>query len=103
MEASPQFRTGFISRAEIYPNSNSQNLVVPIEALQDPNDQHAHVFVYSGGMASRRNIRTGELLERRIVVLEGLEPGEMVITEGAPYLKDGAAVELMNPDQAEKP
>jgi RND family efflux transporter MFP subunit len=91
----PQFRTGFISRAEILPAGTLMDVVVPVEALQDASDRNADVFVYSEGIARKRKIRIGRIIDNRVVVREGLLPGEEVITAGAPYLSDGAEVEKM--------
>lgn len=91
----PQFRTGFIARAEILPAGTLRDVVVPLEALQDASDRNADVFVYRDGIARKRRIRIGKLLDDRVVVKEGLLPGEEVITDGAPYLTDGDEVEKM--------
>ena len=101
LHADPQFRTGFISRVEIYPTLVSHSLVVPIEALQDASDQKAHVFVYQEDVqnkqyrARKRNLKTGRILGDNVVVLEGLEEGELVITEGAKYLRANVEVEVV--------
>ena len=102
-DAHPQFRTGFISRVEIYPTQVSRSLVVPVEALQDASDHYAYVFIYVEGRAVKRNIRTGQILGKDVVVLEGLEEGEQVITEGARYLKPDMEVQLVGQTEEDKP
>jgi RND family efflux transporter MFP subunit len=98
----PEFRTGFISRAEIYPRQFMKSMVVPIEALMDASDNSAYVFLYENGRAQRRRIRTGTILNEQVVVLEGISEGALVITEGAKYLSDKAKVLAINlKDQAQ--
>ena len=103
IDSHQQFRTGFISRVEIYPTLISRSLVVPVESLQDASDHFAYVFVYKDGLAAKRNIRTGQILGNTVVVVEGLEKGEMVITEGAGYLKADMQVELVGQTEENKP
>jgi len=99
----PEFRTGFISRVEIYPRQLLRSLVVPIEALLDASDYSAHVFIYDGGKASRRRIRTGTILNDRVVVLDGISEGELVITDGAKYLSRNSEVNAVNLTDAVQP
>ena len=98
----PEFRTGFICRAEIYPRKFLKSLVVPIEALMDASDNSAYVFLYDNGRAQRRRIRTGVILNEQVAVLDGISEGDLVITEGAKYLSDKAKVQALNlKDQAQ--
>ena len=97
-----QFRTGFISRAEIYPTEVKRSLVLPIHALVDATDNRAFIFVNREGKAKKRRIRTGAILGEEVVVLEGLSEGEEVITDGAKYLREGSDVEIIHAIHPEK-
>jgi RND family efflux transporter MFP subunit len=96
LHAHPQFRTGFISKAEIFPARVIRAVMVPVEALLNASDHAAHLFVFRNGKAEKRVLRTGAILEDRVVVLEGLEEGELVITDGAKYLRADAEVIPVN-------
>jgi len=96
LESQPQFRTGFFSRVLIYPIETNRSLVVPIEALLDASDNTANVYVYEQGKAMMRRVKLGLLLEDRVVVREGLEEGELVITDGAKYVRRDSEVILMD-------
>ncbi|MFH0756190.1 MAG: efflux RND transporter periplasmic adaptor subunit [Bacteroidota bacterium] len=93
--AHPQFRTGFISRVQIWPKLVNRSLVVPIEALLEASDHSAVLFIYQEGRAKKRRITTGTILGGQVVVLEGLDEGDLVITEGAKYLRADEKVELL--------
>jgi RND family efflux transporter MFP subunit len=54
------------------------------------------VFVVNGGKAVRRPVQTGDILNSSIIVSDGLKAGEEVVTAGASFLYDGAAVEVLN-------
>lgn len=107
LQAHPQFRTGFFSRAEIYPAVICRSLAVPIEALMDASDQKAHVFVYEEtgvqGTVSKRILKTGRIIGEKVVVVEGLDEGEWIVTEGAKYLRADDEVIALNYREREKP
>lgn len=99
LQSKPGFRTGFISRAEIYPSEVVRSMVLPMHALIDATDNRAFIFVLSEGKAVKRAIRTGAILGEEVVVLEGLSEGEEVVTDGAKYLREGSEVELVHASQ----
>jgi len=91
----PQFRTGFISRMEILPSAMLKDILVPVESLQNASDRSAEIYVYNDGKALKRKLRIGPIIGKMVVVEEGLLPGEKVITVGAPYLRNGDLVEIV--------
>jgi RND family efflux transporter MFP subunit len=98
-----QFRTGYICRAELFPGEASRSLAVPIESLVDASDRNAYAFVYEQGMAIKRRLRIGTLLNEQVVVLDGLSEGELVITEGAKFLGHNERVNAVNLKEVERP
>lgn len=97
LQNNPLFRTGFFARAEIIPAMSGRSVMVPLECVVDANDRQAVVFVYSEGSVEKRNIKTGALVDRYLVVREGLSAGEKVVSRGAHYLKAGMQVTVLNP------
>jgi multidrug efflux system membrane fusion protein len=53
------------------------------------------VFVVDGGKASRRPVKTGDIIRSSIIVTDGLKSGEVVVTSGASLLYDGQQVEVL--------
>jgi RND family efflux transporter MFP subunit len=96
LKANPLFRSGFISRAFIYPTLSSSAVMVPLEALLGASDRRASVYVYKEGELSRRSIRTGRLVNDLVMVHEGLAPGELVVTEGAKYVREDSRISPVN-------
>jgi membrane fusion protein, multidrug efflux system len=70
-------------------------VVVPVNALRHGANGD-FVFVLNEGTktVAMRTVKRGQATVDKIQVLEGLKPGERVITEGADRLKDGAKVTL---------
>jgi membrane fusion protein (multidrug efflux system) len=55
--------------------------------------QGAYVFVAESGRAAVRRLRTGQPAGARIVVEEGLKPGELLIIDGLQRIRPGAPVQ----------
>jgi membrane fusion protein (multidrug efflux system) len=70
-------------------------LVVPEEALVQEQG-NVFVFVVQDTRVAKRKIRTGQRRVGTVEVLEGLQSGELVVTEGTQKLRDGASVRLVD-------
>jgi RND family efflux transporter MFP subunit len=64
---------------------------VPYAALLDEGGQ-AYLFVVARGIAHRRNVTIGPTDGRRVVILSGIRPGELVVTQGGTAVADGMPV-----------
>ena len=104
---------GMSVRADIYTESSSETLAVPIQAVQfdeeddeesgQPEDQ-PYVFVIADGVAERRNVKTGISSDSDQEILEGLSEGDRVVT--GPFrilrnLKEGDEIEEMEDEESE--
>ena len=99
----PRFLAGFIARAFLYPTGTTRAVVVPLEALIGASDRRATVYVYMDGELSKRRVRTGPMGDDMIMVQEGLQPGELVVTEGAKYIREDSRVDPVNLENLKKP
>jgi membrane fusion protein (multidrug efflux system) len=76
-------------------------LMVPEETLV-PEQGNVFVYVVRDDKAEKREIQTGQRRVGSVQVLDGLQAGEMVVTEGTQKLRDGAAVRLVESGAAGK-
>lgn len=72
-------------------------LTVPLEALVLQGDEYQVFVVDSTGIAHARPVKVGARSESKAEVLEGLAPGERVITTGAYGVADSAKVGTTQP------
>ncbi|QBS38070.1 MULTISPECIES: efflux RND transporter periplasmic adaptor subunit [Thermaerobacter] len=76
----------------------TRGLLIPVDALQEGDEPgRGTVFVVEGGRAERREVRYGTVTAERALILEGLQPGERVITRGADGLAGGERVRVVPP------
>lgn len=92
-------RPGMYGRASLELERHPSALVVPIGAVQLSGGR-SFVYVLEGDTAKRREVKTGETLDERLEVLEGLQAGAQVITRGIDVLSDGAKVRTPPPGPA---
>ena len=90
-----RLKPGLFGRVQVLYDTHESVPVVPRSALVTEDDQ-THVFVLSDDtQVQRRNIRLGYESGQLVEVLEGLAPGDRVVTAGKGSLSDGAAVEII--------
>ncbi|AMN48311.1 RND transporter [Steroidobacter denitrificans] len=100
-------RSGMVARLAIVPSSAhaGERVYVPIGAIIEGRGHDAHVFVLepgekntAGAQAHRRKVRIAFIEGEEVALADGLSAGEHVITDGAAYLEDGAAVYIVGPE-----
>ncbi|HXH23846.1 MAG TPA: efflux RND transporter periplasmic adaptor subunit [Vicinamibacterales bacterium] len=84
-------------QVEIEAGERTGVLLVPAEAVIHENGR-TFVMVADGNRASRRTVTTGAADDTgRVEIVEGVRPGELVITRGHVGLDDGALVTVARP------
>ena len=98
-EVSSGLRSGLVGEARILPSIRDQlsvYLAIPAIALLEGRGDQAAVFVVDkAGKAQRRSVRIGGFLDDLVLIAEGLQAGDRVVTSGAPYLRNGQAVTVV--------
>lgn len=74
-------------------NTQANALVVPNQAVQTGQDG-TFVYVVKDGKAEFRPVKTGARVEQELVIAQGLEPGETVVTEGQLRLAPNSRVQI---------
>jgi multidrug efflux system membrane fusion protein len=97
----PRLVSGLVARLQLKPTSESPLTYVPIAALVEGDGDRASVFVIDQGKAQRRDVRVAFITADAIALESGLAAGETVITDGALFLENGEAVEVV-PDGAKQ-
>lgn len=77
-----------------------EQLLAPEQAIV-PEGSNQYVYVVSGGVAEKRAVQLGRRIPGLVVINSGLDPGEIVITEGTHMVRDGSKVEMPGPASAD--
>ncbi len=95
-EVEPEFRTGYIARAEIFPSEVKKGCWVPMDAVIEASDNTAYVYVLDGIEPVKRKVLTGAIRDSGMMILEGISEGEMVITDGVSYLTPDSKINIVS-------
>lgn len=91
-------RSGMVAAVEIAAAAApaAENaIIVPALALLDARADQGIVFVVDEqGVARRRPVRTAGVTQNGVLIVEGLNAGEQVISAGAAYVRDGEPVRI---------
>jgi membrane fusion protein, multidrug efflux system len=96
----PRLVSGLVARLRLAPTNEAPPLTyVPMAALVEGDGDRASVFVIDGGKAPlramRRDVHVAFITADSIALESGLAAGEAVVTDGALYLENGEAVEVL--------
>lgn len=69
-------------------------VVVPAAAVRNGSDGDFVWLIQADQTVTQRNIKRGQVTTDKVQVLEGLSPGDRIVTEGGDRLKEGAQVTL---------
>jgi len=86
---------GAFASVEVDLSQIDEALLIPSQALVPEMTGHS-VFVYENGHARSREVRIGTRTDRRVLIVDGISPGDTVITTGLLQIRDGMPVGLSN-------
>jgi RND family efflux transporter MFP subunit len=88
--------SGLVGQASILVRGGAQVRLVPMEALVEGDGLAGTVYVLGAGgtRAEKRQVTIAFVGERQLGIASGLEGAEAVVTDGAPYLRDGETVRV---------
>lgn len=89
-----RLRPGMFARVQLQLGVREQAVWVPEEAIV-PRGQDAFVFRVAGGKAELVQVRTGVRKVGEVEILQGLEGGDLVVTEGTQRIGPGSAVSVL--------
>lgn len=90
-----RLRPGLFARVKLVISERNDALLVPEQAIVPQGDK-LFVYVIEDGKAAIRPVRIGARQAGRAEILEGLNPGDMVITAGVQKIGPGAPVMPVN-------
>jgi membrane fusion protein (multidrug efflux system) len=93
-----RLQPGLFARADLGVSQRPAVAMIPEEAVLQRADGAVAFRFVPPDRVERRVIRTGAHDAGSVEVVEGLSPGDRVVTRGHADLVDGAVVEIRNPD-----
>lgn len=85
---------GMVAKVYLTPEPNNRQITLPVKAVQQSTDKKLFVWVVKNGTAQRVYINVGATIGNKIVITDGLDEGEEVITEGYQKVGVGTPVQV---------
>lgn len=89
-------RPGFLARVTFDLAAKENVRLVPASAIVEDANGSESLFVVADERAARRTVQTGVTSEGRVEIVDGVEPGEIVVVTGTNNLRDGAQVRVVS-------
>jgi RND family efflux transporter MFP subunit len=90
------FLSGMIAKSEILPSKKSRVSLVPIESLVEADGLRGSVYAISPSLAAKKvGVSVAFIYGNQAAINAGLDGIDEVITDGAAYLSDGAAIKIV--------
>jgi membrane fusion protein, multidrug efflux system len=91
---SKKLMSGLIATAVIAPSATSRLSLIPISAFMEGDKRRGFVYTVSEERAKKMPVAVGFIIGDKLAVKTGLENANAVVTDGAAYLSNGAAVTI---------
>ena len=91
--------SGMNCTVKVLNRSPSKELVIPFKAVAEQLGEFTVFVVGDSNKVEQRHIKTGMKVADRIVVKEGLKPGETIVIEGVQNLRHGSVIQSGNAAQ----
>ncbi|MDP6730150.1 MAG: efflux RND transporter periplasmic adaptor subunit, partial [SAR324 cluster bacterium] len=89
-----ELRPGMLARVTFSKKISDEQIVVPRHTILE-RDNGRVVFLVDQDKAVKRMISTGQSLQDRVQVMEGLNVGDLLVVEGHTKLTDGEPIRIL--------
>jgi len=93
-----RLRPGLVARFSVQTGEPEEVIQVPLDGVFERFGSQ-HIYVVEDGLAKRRSIVLGPMRGGLVEVVEGIEPGEVVISKGVTRVVDGSEVNIVPVDE----
>lgn len=84
-------KAGMYVTAKFKSNEESTAIIIPRNAVSG-SVKSASVYVVKNGIAHKRDILVGDMIDKNVVILKGLHAGDSIVTAGLINVSEGAQV-----------
>lgn len=100
--AEDKLRDGMSCVLQVLNDDSGDRVQIPYKAITEQMGEF-FVFVSQDTIAKQVKVKLGPRIQSNVVVMEGIKPGEKIITEGFQRLRDGGKITLGQPAGAATP
>jgi membrane fusion protein (multidrug efflux system) len=95
-----KLRPGMSATAMVYHSNGSNALLIPHKAVIEQMGEYFVYMVTDSSTVTQVKVKLGNAIKDKVVVKEGLQPGQKIVTEGLQRVKEGAKIQTGAPGAA---
>ncbi|WP_143305288.1 efflux RND transporter periplasmic adaptor subunit [Chitinophaga vietnamensis] len=88
-----RLKDGMSAVLNVLNEQSGDRLIIPYKAITEQMGEF-FVFVAKDSVAEQRKVHLGPKIRDRVVIMDGIQQGEKVITEGFQRLRDGGKIQI---------
>ena len=93
-------KAGMYARVLLAAEVHQEVITLPVDCILRGTTEH--VYVVEDNIARKRNVRLGLVVNDKVEIIEGVEPGENVVLRGHSRLEDGTRVRIISAADTEE-
>ncbi|GAB4018362.1 efflux RND transporter periplasmic adaptor subunit [Spirosoma koreense] len=94
-----QLKPGLNGNVRVKNSTGQPQLLIPYQAVTEQMSEYFVFVVGDSSKVSQKKVTLGARINDKVIVKNGLNEGEMVVTEGTQKIRDGAKVRVAEPGQ----
>lgn len=95
-----ELKDGMSGVLQVLNDASGQRVIIPYKSVTEQMGEY-FVFISQDTIAKQQKVILGPRVQSNVVIMEGVQPGDKVITEGFQRLKDGGKITLGPPAGAQ--
>jgi membrane fusion protein (multidrug efflux system) len=96
-------RPGMFARIKVDIGLRPDSILVPERAVAELQGKSFVWLIGSDNKATQRAVKVGELIEGKLLILEGLKAGDRYVVEGLQKVREGALVQPVTTEEKTTP
>lgn len=85
-------RPGITCNVRVKNNTGSQQILIPYEAVVEQMGEYFAYVVGDSSKVTEKKLTLGQRIQDKVIVKDGLQPNDVIVTTGVQKLKEGAVV-----------
>lgn len=95
-------KAGMSTTVRVLSNQGQQSLTIPFKAVTEQLGEYFVYVVGDSSKVSQRKVVLGKQLGSQVIIRDGVQAGEKIVTEGVQNLREGASITITAPAEAKK-
>ncbi|WP_420148484.1 efflux RND transporter periplasmic adaptor subunit [Spirosoma sp.] len=94
-----QLKPGLNGNVRVKNSTGDPQLLIPYQAVTEQMSEYFVFVVGDSSKVSQKKVTLGARINEKVIVKNGLNEGELVVTEGTQKIREGAKVQVSQPGQ----